>query len=93
MEIDGIKTHASLDTGSGSSYASNKLINLINKRPKETLTKQIDMMLGSSTTNVEIYPAALGAIYRSFDMNIELTKVHKPQLLTLDNPNYATLPK
>ena len=24
-------------------------------------------------------------------MNIELTKVHKPQLLSLDNPNYATL--
>ena len=24
-------------------------------------------------------------------MNIELTKVHKPQLLTLDNPNYAAL--
>ena len=91
VEIDGIKTHALLDTGSGSSYASNKLINLHNKRPKETLTKRIDMMLESSTTNVEIYPATLGAINGSFDMNIELTKVHKPQLLTLDNPNYATL--
>ena len=91
VEIDGIKTHALLDTGSGSSYASNKLINLLNKRPKETLTKRTDMMLGSSTTNVEIYTATLGAINGSFDMNIELTKVHKPQLLTLDNPNYATL--
>ena len=29
-----------------------------------------------------------------FDMDIELTKVHKPQLLTLEyNPNYATLLK
>ena len=91
VEIDGIKTHALLDTGAGSSYASNKLINLLNKRPKETLTKRIDMMLGSSTTNVEIYSATLGAVNGSFDMNIELTKVHKPQLLTLDNPNYETL--
>ena len=33
----------------------------------------------------------LGAIDGTFDMNIELTKVHKSQLLTLDNPNYATL--
>ena len=49
------------------------------------------MMLGSSTTNVEIYSATLGAVNGSFDMNIKLTKVHKPQLLTLDNPNYATL--
>ena len=31
VEIDGIKTHALLDTGAGSSYASNKLINLLNK--------------------------------------------------------------
>ena len=91
VEIDGIKTHALLDTGAGSSYASSKLINLLNKRPKETLTKRIDMMLGSSTTNVEVYSATLGAVNGSFDMNIELTKVHKPQLLTLDNPNYATL--
>ena len=41
VEIDGIKTHALLDTGSGSSHASNKLINLLNKRPKETLNKRI----------------------------------------------------
>ncbi|KAL9976251.1 hypothetical protein ACROYT_G013528 [Oculina patagonica] len=91
VEIDGIKTHALLDTGAGSSYASAKLNNLLNKRPKETATKRIDMMLGSSTTNVEIYSATLGAVDGKFDMNIELTKVHKPQLLTLDNPNYEAL--
>ena len=91
VEIDGVKTHALLDTGAGSSYASTKLINFLNKRPKETLTKRIDMMLGSSTTDVEIYSANLGAIDGIFDMNIELTKVHKPQLLTLQNPNYTAL--
>ena len=35
VEIDGIKTHALLDTGAGSSYASNKLISLLNKMPKK----------------------------------------------------------
>ena len=74
IEIDGIKTHALLDTGAGSSHASSKLINLLNKRPKETLTKRIDMMLGSSTTNVEIYSATLAAVNGSFDINIELKK-------------------
>lgn len=49
------------------------------------------MMLGSSTNNAEIYEATLGAVDGTFDMNIELTKVHKPQLLTLNNPNYALL--
>ncbi|XP_022781218.1 uncharacterized protein LOC111322405 [Stylophora pistillata] len=48
-------------------------------------------MLGSSTTNVEIYPVTLAAVNGKFDMNIELTKVHKPQLLTLDNPKYENL--
>ncbi|PFX23750.1 hypothetical protein AWC38_SpisGene11665 [Stylophora pistillata] len=91
VEIDGIKTYALLDTSAGCSYASNKLINLLNKRPRETLTKLIDKMLGSSTTNVEIYSATLAAVNGSFDSNIELKKVHEPQLLTLDNLNYATL--
>ena len=72
-------------------YASTKLIDLLRKKPKETATKRIDTMLGSSTTNIEIYSVTLGAVNGKFDMNIELTKVYKPQLLTIDNPNYATL--
>ena len=91
VEIDGIRTHALLDTGAGSSYASANLISALKKRPKETVTKRIDMMLGSSTTKVQIYSATLGAVGGGFSMNIELSKVNKPQLLTLDKPNYATL--
>ena len=83
--------NALFNTSAGSLYALTKLINLLNKRPKETLTKRIDIMLGSSTTDVKIYSATLGAIDGTFDINIEPTKVHKSQLLTLDNPNYATL--
>ena len=41
------------------------------------------MMLGSSTTNVEICSTTLGAVNGKFNINIELMKVHKP--------NYATL--
>ena len=91
VDIDGIKTCALLDTGSGSSYASTKLLNLLKKGPKETVTKRIDTMLGSSTAKVEIYSATLGAVNESCDMNIELTKGHKPQLLSVDNPNYSKL--
>ena len=91
VEIDGIKTHALLDTGAGSSYASSKLIDLLKKRPTETATKRIDTMLGSTTTRVEIYSATVGAVNGMFEMNVNLTKAHKPQLLTLDNPNYPSL--
>ena len=48
-------------------------------------------MLGSPTTKVEIYSSTLGAVNGSFDTNIELTKVHKLQLLTVDNLNYSKL--
>ena len=91
VDINGIKTYALLGTGAGSSYTSTKLLNLLNKRPKETVAKRIDTMLGSSTTKVEIYSTTLGAVNRSFDMNIELSKVHEQQLLTVDNPNYSKL--
>jgi len=91
VEVDGIKTHALLDTGAGSSYASAKLINALNKQPKETVTKRIYMMLGSSTTRLEIYTGTLGSVNGQFNMNVEVTKVHKTKLLEVANPNYATL--
>ena len=80
VEVDGIKTHALLDTGAGSSYASAKLMDALNKQPKETVTKRIFMMLGSSTTRLEIYTATLGSVNGQFNMNVEVTKVHKAQL-------------
>ena len=55
VNVNGIKTRALLDTGAGSSYASTKLINALHMKPAETQTKQIEMILGSMTTDVEIY--------------------------------------
>ena len=54
VNVNGIKTRALLDTGAGSSYASTKLINALHMKPTETQTKQIEMILGSMTTDVEI---------------------------------------
>ena len=93
VEIDGIKTHALLDTGTGSSYASAKLINALKKKLKEVKTKRIEMMLGSSTTRVEIYTANLQSIDGKFNLNAELSKVDKPELMTLKNPEYRKLLK
>jgi hypothetical protein len=45
VEVEGIKTHALLDTGASSSYASTKLINALKKKPKEVKTKRIEMTL------------------------------------------------
>ena len=59
LEVDGIKTRALLDTGSGSSYCSSKLADALQKEPKEVVTKRVEMMLGSTTTKVEIYEATI----------------------------------
>ena len=91
VEVDRIRTHALLDTGSGSSYASITLINALKKRPKEVKTKRIEMMLTSSTTRVEIYSANLKSLDSKFDMNVELSKVDKPELMTVKNPEYTKL--
>jgi hypothetical protein len=53
--VEVIKTHALLDTGAGSSYASSDLISSMKMKSKEVKTKRIEMMLGSTTTRVEIY--------------------------------------
>jgi hypothetical protein len=45
IEVDGIKTRALLDTGSGSCYTSAKLIDSLNKKPKEIQTKRIEMII------------------------------------------------
>ena len=76
VEIDGVKAHALLDTGAGCTYASAKLIDAINKKPKQVMTRRVDMMLSSTTTKVEIYSANLKSIDGEFNMDIELCKVH-----------------
>jgi hypothetical protein len=93
LEIDGIKPRALLDTWAGSSYTSARLINALHKQPTETKTKRIEMMLGSTTTKVEIYNVKVKSIDGNFTMNVNVTKVDKPQLMHLDNPNYETLLK
>ena len=91
VQIDGIKTHALLDTGAGSSYASSSLTNALKRKPKAVKTKQIEMMLGSTTTRVEIYAANLKSLDQKFELEIEVSKVDKPELMKLNNPNYAHL--
>ena len=91
VEVDGIKTHALLDTGAGSSYASSSLTNALKRKPKAVKTKRIEMMLGSTTTRVEIYAASIKSLDQKFELEIEMSKVDKPELMKLNNPNYAHL--
>lgn len=80
IEVDGMRTRNLLDTGVGSSYVSAKLVEAWKTKPKEVKTKRIEMMLGATTMKGEIYSANIKSIDGELSMNVDLSKVHKPEL-------------
>ena len=58
-----------------------KLINALHMKPAETQTKQIEVMLGLMTTNVEIYNVSVTSINDDFKMSVTVSKVDKPEPL------------
>ena len=93
VKVDGITCRALIDSGAGSSYASAKLIDLLKKKPSETKTQRIDMLMSSQVTRMETYDAVIESLDNSYQMNVRLTKVNKGELLTIDNPKYDQLIK
>lgn len=93
VNVNGIKTRALLDTGAESSYASAQLINALHIKPAEIQTKRIEMMLGSMTTKVEMYDVNMTSVSGDFSMGVTVSKVDKPELMTLENPKYEELMK
>ena len=55
VNVDGIKCRALLDTGAGSSYISSSLANRLKNIPLRKDYKQIETMLHTITTKVEVY--------------------------------------
>ena len=61
------------------------------KPPVRNETKRIEMMMSSTTRNIEIYKATIESLSRTFTMEVELSKVERKTLLTLENPHYSRL--
>ena len=93
IEVEGVKYRASIDTGPGSSYASSKLINKINKKPIRRETKRIETLMHSVVKKTEIYQFEIGDINQEFKIGIEINKLEKEVLLELPNPNYPEIQK
>ncbi len=51
------------------------------------------MMLGSTTTKGKSIMSLIKSIDGDFSMDVNVTKVDKPQVMHLDNTNYETLLK
>ena len=91
VNVGGTKCRALLDTGAGSSYASATLLNRLETRNHRRETRRIEMMLGAVTRDMELSTINVQSLDSQFDMDVSVTKVDKPELLHVDNPNYDQL--
>ena len=88
VKVQGVRCCALLDTGVGSSYASAALLKLLKVRPYQREVRQIEMMLGAVTKQVEIFQVQVSSTSGDFYLDTEVTKVDKNQLISLENPRY-----
>ena len=79
------------DTGAGSSYASAALLNRLPKHRVKRETKKIEVMLETTTPEVELSQVETSATDGTFSLPVEVTKVDKGELLFLDNPRYQQI--
>ena len=91
LEVNGMRCRALIDSGAGSSYVSARLIDLLNMKPVEVETKNIDMLLASKAARFEIYNLEFKSTDHQFSLTTKVTKINKSELLTVPNPNYTQL--
>lgn len=77
VEVQGIKCRALLDTGAGISYASAKLLDRISSGKRKKEVRKIEMLLGTSTREVELAMIEISDINRKFSMPVEVNRVDK----------------
>ena len=88
VKVQGVKCRALLNKEAGSSYASAAVLKLTKVRRYQRKVRQIEMMLGAVTKQVEIFQVQVSSTSGDLCLDTELTKVDKNQLLSLENPRY-----
>ena len=91
MNSDGIKCSTLLDTGAGSSHIASSLANRLKKNPSRKDYKQIQSMLHTTTTKVEVCEVEVSNLERNFKITADVNKVNKPHLISLPNPCYQDM--
>ena len=91
VKVNGITCRALLDTGSGSSYISTKLADLMNKKPVRVEHRKIDTMISTTTWKVEGFQVKLQSLNEHFSIEVEAGGVDKGKLLTTSNPKYQEI--
>ncbi len=91
VSVEGVECRALLDTGAGSSYASAALLERLPKRSQTKEVRKIEMMLGSTTREVTLSTIDVASTDGKEKLQVEVTKVERGKLFTVDNPHYTEL--
>ena len=91
VDVEGVKCRALLDTGAGSAYASAALLDRLHKRAVRKEFRRIEMMMQATSKEIEVHNLTIRNTAGDFTLNVEVTKVDRGVLLSLDNPKYETL--
>ena len=89
--VDGVKSRALLDTGAGSSYVLAGLISIPKKKTIRKETKHMEMMMNSTTKNIEVFKVQIENVHRDVSFEAELCTVERREPLKLPNPYYVDL--
>ena len=92
-KINGVKCRALLDTGSGSSYASEGLSDYLKINPTRNEIKTIETLTNLTTKKVKIYSVKIRDVNEKCTFNTELKKLEREVLLTLPNLKYSKILK
>ena len=91
VKVNNMMCRALLDTGAGSYYASATLLHQLKLKPIKKETKNIDMMMSSTTRKLQIYDVEISELSKKFIINSAVYKVKKNALLSLPNPKYKAI--
>ena len=93
ITMGGYKFRALSDSGSNHSYVSSTAIELIKAKVKSSSFRQIAMLTDVETRTMQVYEVVMRSVTGDFSLNVNVTKIEKRELLTVDNPRYSDLVK
>ena len=70
-----------------------RAIEFIKAKVKSTSLRQIAMFRGVETRTMQVYEVVMRSVTGDFSLNVNVTKIEKRELLTLDNPRFSNLVK
>ena len=91
VRINGYKFRALLVSGASHSYASSTAINLIGAKVKSTGLRQIATLTGVTARTMQVYAIKMDSLSDDFNVEVNLMKIEKEELLFLENPHYKEI--